>query len=149
MKRKDPKEKPFMALGLLTLFILALAIGNGVKAQEPITDLVGPLLEAFPVLNLIFAGGAVLVAAPLVRTAVEWFRTRYYNWKKKEEKMPNWLTHLVSLVISIGVSYMFFQNGSIGDEFLAFGYPWSIFLFAAAVFLRAGGLVDVERGKNG
>lgn len=133
----------------MRFFVLFVLLQGSALAQEPLTDLVGPLLEAFPVLNLIFAGGAVLVAAPLVRTAVEWFRTRWYNFHKKEEKMPNYLTHLVSALISVGVAYLFFHNGSIGDEFLAFGYPWSILLFALAVFLRAGGLVDVEKSKNG
>lgn len=32
MKRRDPKEKPWLALGLVALFVIALAIGNGVRS---------------------------------------------------------------------------------------------------------------------
>lgn len=128
-----------MSAAALMLLPLALAQGAGTP------EWISPLLEAFPFLGVIFAAGAVLLAAAIVTPATEWVKVRLQH---RMGDVPNWINHAVSATLSIVLTVAFLSDGRWSDDpVLGLPWPWNALIFAVAVFLRAGGWWDQKQGE--
>jgi len=101
------------------------------------------IFEAWPWLSVALASGTVLIAAPVVRSAVQWTKTRI---RRRKPDMSHAVVHLLNAVFSLAVGFAFAQQGRVAEDpvFGTLDWPWSWLLFSAAVFWRAGGKHDEE-----
>ena len=133
----------------LTLFLtlFGLTALNGVALAQTAPELVGlfsGLLEAFPILEVLFGGVAVFTLAPHVMTATEFFKVRL---KKRYGDINNLYIHGINLLLSFALAAPLLVQGKLADEpaLQLLPEPWGFIAFGVAVFLRAAGLSDFKR----
>lgn len=137
-------------LGKLQVMLAGLLIAPLAVAQEALPGMPEWLIlltDAFPSLGVIIAAGAVLIAAPIVRSATEWVKVRLQH---RMGDVPNWVNHAVNATLSIVLTVVFLTDGRWGDDPVLGGlaWPWNAVIFAALVFLRAGGWWDEKQSEN-
>lgn len=121
--------------GILMLSGLALAQSD--------VGLPPAFLEAWPILGLILGTAAVLLAAQVVKSAVQWLKVRL---QRRMPDVPHWLIHGVNLLLSACVGLIFVMEGRLDGDAVFGGipWPWNWLIFTLAVFWRAGGQRDEE-----
>lgn len=124
------------------LFLAGLALAQVVMGPAG-TGLPAPILEAWPILGLLLGTAAVLLAAEVVKSAVQWFKVRL---RRKLPDVPHWLIHGLNLLASAGVGLLFVLEGRLEADpvFGSIGWPLNWLIFTLAVFWRAGGKKDEE-----
>lgn len=130
--------------GCLALALLAAGIALAQPVMGPLdTGLPAPILEAWPILGLILGTGAVLLAAEVVKSAVQWLKIRL---QKQLADVPHVLIHAINLTLSAFVGYLFIAEGRLAADpvFGTIAWPWNWLIFTVAVFWRAGGKKDEE-----
>ena len=129
-------------LTLLAVLLMPLALAQGLGGMP---EWLALLMDAFPFLGVIAAGGAVLVAAPIAKSGTEWIKVRL---QKRMGNVPHWVNHAVSATLSVVLTVGFLQTGNYADDpILGLPWPWSVIVFAALVFLRAGGWWDEKQAE--
>lgn len=124
--------------GLTTGFLL---LTTQALAQD--TGLPAPFLEAWPVLGLLLGTASVLLAAEVVKSAVQWLKVRL---QRQMMDVPHWMIHGMNLILSAGVGWLFIAEGRLDADpvFSSLGWPINWLIFTIAVFWRAGGKRDEE-----
>lgn len=117
-----------------------------IGAAIPASNVTLPLLDAFPLLGLLLASALVLLAAAIVQPATEWFKIRL---KHRMGDVPHWMTHTISLLLSLAVGLLFMGDGRLAADpvFTDIAWPLNVLIFSGAVFLRAGGWFDLQRDR--